>query len=274
MQKKLLTCGAFAKICNVEKHVLFHYDEIGLFKPAYVDEKGYRFYSYHQYDTFKVITALKRLGMSLKDIKIYLRKRNPSLFLSLLDAQEKKLLEAQKNLKQIHDTLKAFRSFTQEGIHANPDDIFIEYQQACNILLSPNLENTDDKNFATFMEQYITFLEKHHLASGEFAGIIVSLDNIRKQQTYNYSYMYAYVHKKTPKTFIKKGSHYLCAYHKGYYANLKDTYAKLLTYADTHKITLGTYAYEEYLLADISEADMKNYITRINIEIKEERDCK
>ena len=29
-EKKYLTAGQFAKICGVEKHVLFHYDEIGL----------------------------------------------------------------------------------------------------------------------------------------------------------------------------------------------------------------------------------------------------
>ena len=50
MKEKLLTCGTFAKICGVEKHVLFHYDEINLFKPAYVNDKGYRYYSYRQYD--------------------------------------------------------------------------------------------------------------------------------------------------------------------------------------------------------------------------------
>ena len=90
MKEKLLTCGTFAKICGIEKHVLFHYDEIDLFKPIYVNEKGYRYYSYHQYDTFKVNMALKKLGMSLKDIKTYLDKRNPQLFLELLDQQEHK----------------------------------------------------------------------------------------------------------------------------------------------------------------------------------------
>lgn len=269
MQEKLLTCGAFAKICNVEKHVLFHYDDIGLFKPVHVDEKGYRFYSYHQYDTFKVITALKRLGMSLKDIKVYLKERNPELFLELLDVQEKKLIEAQRNLHQIHETIKALRSFTQEGIEAKIDEIFIDEQEEAHILLSPNLENINDKDFAAFTEQYITFLEKHHLASGEFAGIIMSMDNIRKQQMFNYSYMYAYVHKKSSKTFIKKRGKYLCAYHKGYYSKLKDTYTKLLQYANTHHIELGEYAYEEYLLADISESQTENYLTRINIEIKD-----
>lgn len=269
MQEKLLTCGAFAKICNVEKHVLFHYDEIGLFKPVYVDDKGYRFYSYHQYDTFKIIKALKSLGMSLKDIKIYLGQRNPHLFLKLLDIQEKKLVEAQKNLQQIHETLQSLRSFTLEGLEADTEKIFIEYQKEAPILLSPDLENTNDKDFAAFTKQYINFLEKHHLASGEFAGIIISIENVKQLKTYNYSYIYAYAHKKSTITRIKKSGNYLCAYHKGYYADLVATYQRMLAYAQTHHIELDSYAYEEYLLADISEAKIENYITRINMKIKD-----
>ena len=80
MKEKLLTCGTFAKICGVEKHVLFHYDEINLFKPAYVNDKGYRYYSYRQYDTFKVIIALKKLGMSLKRFKYILISAIPNYF--------------------------------------------------------------------------------------------------------------------------------------------------------------------------------------------------
>ncbi|MCC5429110.1 MerR family DNA-binding transcriptional regulator, partial [Clostridium botulinum] len=34
MQEKYFTTGEFARMCNVEKHVLFHYDDIGLFRPA------------------------------------------------------------------------------------------------------------------------------------------------------------------------------------------------------------------------------------------------
>ena len=46
MQKLHNPCiktGEFARLCNTNKRTLFHYDEIGLFSPAYTDEKGYRF---------------------------------------------------------------------------------------------------------------------------------------------------------------------------------------------------------------------------------------
>lgn len=36
MQEKYFTTGEFARMCNVEKHVLFHYDDIGLFRPAII----------------------------------------------------------------------------------------------------------------------------------------------------------------------------------------------------------------------------------------------
>ena len=54
-KNKYLTAGEFAKICDIPKHVLFHYDDIGLFQPEYKAENGYRYYSYRQYDTFLVI---------------------------------------------------------------------------------------------------------------------------------------------------------------------------------------------------------------------------
>ncbi len=41
--KKYLTTSQFAQICSTTKHTLFHYDEIGLLKPEFVNKKGYRF---------------------------------------------------------------------------------------------------------------------------------------------------------------------------------------------------------------------------------------
>ena len=60
LKLKPLTTGEFAKICNVKKHTLFHYDDIGLLKPDYYDENGYRFYSYSQLNLFYIYEARVR----------------------------------------------------------------------------------------------------------------------------------------------------------------------------------------------------------------------
>ena len=83
MQKFSVPCiktGDFAKLCNTNKRTLIHYDEIGLFSPAYTDEKGYRYYSENQCDTFFTITCLKEIGMPLKEIKQYLTIKIPKTY--------------------------------------------------------------------------------------------------------------------------------------------------------------------------------------------------
>lgn len=92
----LLKAGEFASLCRVKKDTLLHYDHIGILKPEYVAENGYRYYSVRQLYTFDLISALKRLGMSLQDIKLYIDERNPSAFLSLLN-QQLSVLEEEKN---------------------------------------------------------------------------------------------------------------------------------------------------------------------------------
>lgn len=268
MKDKLLTCGTFAKICNVKKHVLFHYDEIGLFKPIYVNEKGYRYYSYRQYDTFKVIMALKKLDMSLNDIKIYLDNRNPQLFLKLLNQQETKLIEYINELQQIHQMLKNFQSFTNDAINANYDEIKVEYLQETKLLLSANLEDSSSKDFAQFMDEYTSFIEHNHIVTGEFVGTMIDIKNILNNQTYNYSYLFTTSNNPTRQTFIKKAGNYLCGYHHGNYDNLHDSYVRMVDYAKSHNLKLGKFAYEEYILFDLCESSQDNYITRITLEIE------
>ena len=74
---KYFSTGEFAKLCNINKKTLFHYDEIGLFKPEKVLENGYRYYSIYQLEVFNVIYTLKDIGMPLKEIKNFMDKRNP-----------------------------------------------------------------------------------------------------------------------------------------------------------------------------------------------------
>ena len=46
---KLFTIGQFAALHGINKKTLMWYDEIGLFKPAFIhEENGYRLYSYYQ----------------------------------------------------------------------------------------------------------------------------------------------------------------------------------------------------------------------------------
>jgi DNA-binding transcriptional MerR regulator len=61
--------GEFSKIAQIPGSVLRYYDQIGLLRPAHIDQwTGYRYYSTKQLPHLHRILALKELGLSLEQI--------------------------------------------------------------------------------------------------------------------------------------------------------------------------------------------------------------
>ncbi|MFC5406532.1 MerR family transcriptional regulator [Cohnella soli] len=87
--------GAFAKLSGVTVKTLRHYDELGLLKPAQVDEEsGYRLYTAEQLLTIRRINGFKEQGLTLEMMR-------PLLTGSVALTQvERTLLEKRKDLEQ------------------------------------------------------------------------------------------------------------------------------------------------------------------------------
>ncbi len=65
----MLKIGEFSKLSRVSIRMLRHYDDIGLLKPAAIDEfTGYRYYREDQLFVMARITTLKDMGFALADI--------------------------------------------------------------------------------------------------------------------------------------------------------------------------------------------------------------
>lgn len=269
-KEKYLTAGQFAKICGVEKHVLFHYDEIGLFQPAHKSDKGYRYYSYHQYDTFCVITNLKKMGMPLKEIKVYLSKRNPHLFLNLLDEKFSEVDKEIEKLLALKRMMMSMREATLFAVTHEEEDISVTTLPREILLCSRDLENSTSSGFANFMEEYIQFCQEHHILMQESVGSMITIDNIRKKNYHNFSYMYTKIDRDICKqTQVRPKGSYLCGWHRGSYDTIAATYERMLRYADEQGLQLGTHAYEEYLIADIAQKDVNSYVTYLMMELQE-----
>jgi DNA-binding transcriptional MerR regulator len=94
----MFSIGEFSKIAQVSGRLLRYYDQLGLFKPAQVDnETGYRFYSAKQLPELNRILALKELGLTLEQIASL----SPQI-----SANELRALLVQKK-SQIEQTLRA-----------------------------------------------------------------------------------------------------------------------------------------------------------------------
>lgn len=266
MNKKYFTTGEFARICGVPKHVLFHYDDIGLFRPVVIGENGYRYYAYYQYFTFSVISTLKQLGMGLKEIKVYLEQRNPGLFLELLDQKSQDIDAQIVYLQHIQTLISGMKQMTQEGMNFEKA-ISLEVLPAQIIVRSDNIFNRTNKSFADFMQEYIKFCKSLGIIVPDAVGNIISLDQVLLKDYTNISYLYIETKDHIPgKTVTRKSGTYLCGYHKGRYDTLKNTYTKMFDYAGAHDIVLGSLCYEEYLISDIAHKDQNEFITRLVME--------
>lgn len=69
----MLKIGDFSRIAGVSVRLLRYYEELGLFDPAYTDSvSGYRYYESAQIINLNKIIALKDLGLTLQEIKLYI----------------------------------------------------------------------------------------------------------------------------------------------------------------------------------------------------------
>jgi DNA-binding transcriptional MerR regulator len=106
--------GDFSRLSMVSVKALRYYDELGLLKPAQVDEyTGYRYYSASQLIRLNRILAMKDMGLSLEQIVLLLDKEpTPDQIRGMLRLKQvelhQQLVEGQARLTRIEAWLQAF----------------------------------------------------------------------------------------------------------------------------------------------------------------------
>ena len=124
--RNYFTTGEFARICGVKKQTLFHYDDIGIFRPAITGENGYRYYSYTQIETFAVLMALRDLNVPLKEIKEHMDHRSPQALIQLLEERREEVDEMIRKLQWSKKFINTKIELTREGLHAPLGEIVFE----------------------------------------------------------------------------------------------------------------------------------------------------
>lgn len=265
-----LTTGEFAKICGIPKHILFYYDQIKLFQPEITKENGYRFYSFRQFDTFSIISALKRLGMPLKEIKKYMDERNPAKLVDLLDQKSKEVAEEIIKLNNTKQGIDFLKDLTESALSVEYNIIKPAYHKRMKALCSSFMDNDQDDSYLNFLTEVIAFRNNSNASLIDFLGASLTIENILKKRFESFSYLYTKTNKvdKKNNTLVRKEGWYLQVYYKGSYRNISEVYTKIIQYAKEHQITLGKNAYEEYLIFEIGSKNKDDYVTLILVEIE------
>lgn len=113
---KLSRAQEFAELAGVTVRTLHHYDRLGLLKPSYRSEAGYRLYTQRDLARLEQIVVLKFLGLPLKSIGKLL-KSEPRSLPEVLQTQQKILTEKRLELDRTIEAISAARS----ALHASPE---------------------------------------------------------------------------------------------------------------------------------------------------------
>lgn len=266
--KKLIKTAQFAKLCNVSKQTLIYYDKMGIFHPAYVDEKGYRYYSIIQHEPFMVIMMLRQLGTPLKEIKQYLHDRNTQNFLELL---EKKQVEIKKKIKELNELsllIDKRRNMTLYGMREKyTEDVIIYSIPEERIIVSNSIVNHDEATYINTISELENYIFKNNIKTYN-TGAMLPKESVQKKEYNKPEYLYVKTDVMCERTHIKPAGLYAITYHYGDYDTTYLAYYRLIKYIEDNGYEIAGNAYEDGLLDFCTQKDVSEYLSEISIRVE------
>lgn len=109
-EKKYYTAGELARLFNIPKQTMLYYDKMGILKPEFVAENGYRYYSTPQYLTLEIILFLRKMDISVPDIRKFLENRSRDNILRILDRRKEECLQQIDQARRLIHSLDTYRN--------------------------------------------------------------------------------------------------------------------------------------------------------------------
>ncbi|WP_042349722.1 MerR family transcriptional regulator [Bacillus massiliigorillae] len=266
----MYSIGVFSKINKITTKTLRHYDEIGLLKPEYVvDMTGYRYYTTHQLPKLHQILALKRMGLSLQQVKEAFQ--NPDaidLFLKLkeqdvlnsIKAEEEKLLLIRSYLNLMRGEKMMYNPIIKElpeVIVASMRQVIPNYE-ALNTLC-PEVMGKEMKRVGCVCAVPEYCFNVYHDGEYRETNIDVEICEAVTEMKPNTDIL-------TFKT-IPAVPTALCILHKGAYDTLGETYSFAFKWAEENNYEVCDHPRESYIDGIWNKDNVDEWLTELQIPI-------
>lgn len=270
MPQESFMISEFAYLSGIPRKTLIFYDQIGLLRPEYTTENGYRHYSYRQLETASVISALRETGMPLKEIKDYLDQRNPDNFIRLFTRQRDNVTQKIEYLRNVRDMIDFRLDAAQRSKHIHMDEIVLQRRPSECLLLGPPVPEIETlRESWYYLADFYEYCYRRGVAYGLPAGALLRNHELLAGNWYNPAHYYY----RLPEREHAQGNAstpagwYLTGWAYADYGKTAPLYEKLFAYAQANAITLTGDAYEEFLLDEITVARPEQYLMEISIQV-------
>lgn len=268
-KKYLYTSGEFAKLTGVNKRTLHYYNDIGLFCPKIIKENGYHYYTCFQFAQLELILTLRKMGLSIEEIKDYVDETSDQSFVKMMDEKRKMIDDSIKELLTIQNFLELKSKRIRLGFSACHGEIELCQLPERRIIRSSKISGRYDENdFSIAAEFSLRLKNLFHLYDN--FGSMIPIEEIKRQNFDGYDYFFAYCpqYSEVVDEILPAGT-YLRAYCIGEWNRLPDVYQRIIEYAEKHGLSLMGHAYEEGL-NEMTIKNQSDYVTMITIHCKKE----
>ena len=261
----LYSSGDFAKLVGVNKRTLHYYNDIGLFCPKEIGENGYHYYTCFQFAELELILTLRKIGLSIDEIREYVTKISKKTIASTMQKQKEMIEASIRQLVVAQDFLERKMERLKLGTEAKHGVIRVCTLPERKIICSAPISGKyDEGDFAVAAEFSLRLKKQFHLYDS--FGSRISIDAINQGKMRNYDSFFAYCPSCSEDVYdeILPEGIYLQAFCVGEWGTLPEMYQSILSYAREHRLTPTGYAYEEGL-NELAIQNQKDYVTMISV---------
>ncbi len=265
---KFLTIGQFAKMHGINKKTLMWYDEIGLFKPVFINpENGYRYYNYYQSPILETILLLRELDVSVDEIQEFMQNRSATSLKLLLDEKIADLDRTITHLEAVRKTLSSHRRNMETLLTMDLSEISIIDKEEHYLV---TVDITKEISFEKEVEMITAETEKYHLGRLHDAsyGSMIPVTSLQDGNFDDYTKLFIeipFLHQKTG-LHIQPGGKYIRAFHKGDWDQIPLKYQEIMDYANNCGLILSGFSYEMGINENVIDR-IEDYIVQIEIPV-------
>ncbi len=271
-----LTIGQMAKLNHISEQTLRLYDRIGLFSPEYRGENGYRYYDIKQSALLDIIQYMKSLGISLKEIRYQLERKDLSQIESALREKqyqtEKEIHSLKCQLRALERTIESFSRYRSAPPDGTLQMKYIGMRQMYVVDTGINFYDYDAEHYENSLRNLKDNLVKDNLPQIYFcnAGTILSRENFLASRFHS-TRLFVFVDREfVPEmlTTTVPAGNYACIYCDDFYKE-KEYISRLLEYirAIGYEVC-GDYLCESIADIPVTKSDSRGLYLRLQVPVR------
>jgi len=270
--KEYYKIGEISKLYNIGTDSLRYYEEVGILKPKR-DNNGYRMYSINDIRTLNILRELRSIGFSINEIKNHLSSFNlqktKELFENAIAAVDKKVSELNLLKSELIERIGEIDYHSKSEVKYDIAEIR-DIEERHILKLSENVLRDDDLDFVIKKLQSEYEDQLYIIGNGDI-GATIPLEYLKTGGYGMFDSAFYIVDQDNEFDAVLTGGRYICMTVKGSYSKIPSSWKKLIEFANNSNLQTEGNAIELYIIDNHDTGDEREYITQLQIKIKDER---